>query len=148
MSSRLNNLENESIALLYLADELSPEDRAQVEQMLQSDAALRRQLDELRGAQSVVDGVLQRADAATPRAISEAAAIRKVGRAMAQWKVDWLARPRTKPARPFQWRSLVPAGVAAAILLTIGMFVWWSRVNSERLEPAPEEMVIGNPTAE
>ena len=131
MSSRLHNLENESIALLYLADELSVEDRAQVEQMLKSDAALRNQLDELRGAQSLVDDALKRADASTPRAISEAAAIRKVSRAMAQWKIDWLARPKTKPARPFQWRSLVPAGVAAAALLIIGMSVWWSRVRSE-----------------
>src|SRR5438552_6691457 len=126
MSVDLDNLSSESIALLYLAEELSPEERAHVEGMLQrGDTALRDELEKLRATQGVVEDALSRADVSKPLAIPAAAASRRVARAMAQWRVDWLARPRSEPARTFRWRSLVPAAAAALLLLGSVMFVWW-----------------------
>lgn len=122
----LHNLSPESIALLYLAEELSPEERAHVDGRLQrGDTALRDELEKLRATQGVVENALARADVSKPLAIPAAAASRKVARAMAQWRVDWLARPRSKPTRVFRWRSLVPAAAAAILVLGSIMFVWW-----------------------
>src|SRR5262245_47471491 len=127
MGPDLDNLDPESIAMLYLSGELSPEQRTKVEALLQRDAALSRQLEELRSAQGVVDDLLSRSDGSRPLVISEAAASRKVARAMAQWRIDWLARPRTETSlRRWNWRRLVPAAVAAGILLGSVMYVWWS----------------------
>ena len=47
MPSAMHNLDRESILMLYLAGELSAEDRAEVEQMLANDALLRAQYDEI-----------------------------------------------------------------------------------------------------
>src|SRR5438874_11654868 len=120
--SMLENLTNESIALLYLAEELSPEERAHVDAMLQrGDTALRDELIKLRATQGVVENALARADVSKPLAISAAAASRKVARAMAQWRVDWLARPTAQPRRAFRVRALIPAAAAAIVLLATSM---------------------------
>ena len=122
----LHNLGPESIALLYQAEELSPEERAHVEEMLlRGDTALRDELEKLRAMQGVVEDALARADVSKPLAIPAAAASRRVARAIAQWRVDWLARPTSKPTHKFRWRSLVPAAAAALLLLGSIMFVWW-----------------------
>jgi len=135
MASEGDNLDGELIGLLYLSDELAPEQRARFEAALQRDTALRQQLDELRAAQGVVSDLLSRADAARPLAISEAAASRKVARAIAQWRIDWLAKPRTAShSSRFRLRTLVPAAVAAGLLLGSIMYFWWSW--SQRPEPS------------
>jgi len=131
----LDDLDNESIALLYQAEELSAEERAWVQARLQrGDTALREAIQSLRALQGVVEDAMTRADVSKPLAIPAAAASRKVARAMAQWRVDWLARPRTGEARIFRWRSLIPAAAAAAILVGTGWFAWYTF--SSRPEPA------------
>src|SRR5438477_12104444 len=143
MSVDLHNLDTESIALLYLAEELSPEERAHVDGMLQrGDTALRDELNKLRVTQGVVENALARADVSKPLAIPAAAASRKVARAMAQWRVDWLARPTALPRRKFQFRSLIPAAAAAIILLAMSMLVWWM------VSSRPETPIAASPTEE
>src|SRR5437762_288170 len=118
MNKDLDNLDNESIALLYLSGELSPEQRTKVEALLQRDAALAQQLEKLRSAQGVVFDLLRRSDGSRPLVISEAAASRKVARAIAQWRIDWLARPRSESRlRRWNWRVMLPTAVAAGLLL-------------------------------
>jgi anti-sigma-K factor RskA len=142
MGIDLRNLDNESIALLYTAGELSASDLAEVRSMLNHDAALRDCVEQARNNVQQAQDALAVADSASPLTMSEAAASRKVARAMAQWNVDRLARPPATSRRAFRWRSLIPVSVAAAVILGITMFVWWSRVDSNRLAatlPSPDE---------
>jgi anti-sigma factor RsiW len=44
MASLIHELDNDALLLMYRADELSPEDRVEVEQMLAIDAGLRAAL--------------------------------------------------------------------------------------------------------
>jgi len=125
----LANLDSESIALLYLSGELPAAQLSAVEEMLSRDLVLRGQVERLRATQDAVNDALTSADAASLPASSEAAAVRKVGRAMTDWKVNWLARPAEKEKREFHWRSMVPVAVAAGIVITIGMYMWWSSVD-------------------
>ena len=63
MSSLLQQLENnEAVLLMYLADELPAEDRAEVEQMLATDAGMRAALESLRDVTRRVDEGLAAAD--------------------------------------------------------------------------------------
>ena len=127
MSSFLQQLENnEAVLLMYLADELPAEDRAEVEQLLATDAAMRAHLDELRRATHVVDEAMRRDDAVTPLPVSEAVAVRQVARSFARWRAEIDARtPAPLPIRRglrYPWWSY-PLASAAAVLL--GFLVWW-----------------------
>ena len=89
MTSLLHQLENnEAILLMYLADELPAEDRADVEQQLASDPALRAELDELRGVQESFAGTMERLDVETRLPVSESVAVRRATRMLRQWQVD------------------------------------------------------------
>jgi hypothetical protein len=130
MSSHIHNLDRESILLMYLADELSAEDRAEVEQMLSSDRVLGQQHNELTALVRLTGDGLDALDRRETLPVPTATAVRRVSRAMAQWHVDRLtaARPEvdTLPMRRFGWVATI-AAVAACIL--IGFFVMWSRVD-------------------
>lgn len=125
MIERLEN--NEQILLMYLADELPAEDRAEVEQMLKVDASLGRELKGLRAAQERVHETLGRLDDLSPLPVSVDFAARQVGREIRRE----LARPKIQYAAPVQdrqvrsWRWLYPT-VAAASIAIIGM-VWLGR---------------------
>src|SRR4051812_12694387 len=83
MSNLLGQLENnEAILLMYLAGELPEEDRAEVEQMLASDPALRALLAELTALQADVDGTLARCDVGAALLPRREAAVRRVARAL------------------------------------------------------------------
>jgi hypothetical protein len=124
MSNVLGQLENESILLMYLAGELSDEDRAQVEQMLGRDPTLRAQLAELAATHDAVTGMLGRLDADSPVGASRReAAVRTVSRAMAEARRQRLAEAataaRTSRSRLNLKRFLIPAAVAAALVTGI-----------------------------
>jgi hypothetical protein len=122
MGSLLQQLENnEVILLLYLADELPAEDRAEVEQMLAVDGNLRLELERIRAAQGSVMADLRRLDAIIPPPVSEAVASRQVSRAMKQWQVDRLTHqpaPVERSGLRYPWWTY-PAASAAAIVLAI-----------------------------
>ena len=124
MSSLLHNLgSNEAVLLMYLADELPREDRAEVERMLSSDAALRADLDRLRGVDEMLSAATS-ADGSMSRAANEMA-VRRVLREMKRHQTELALRP--VPAAPTPQRILplwtVPfAAAAAALFLFIGLW--------------------------
>ena len=81
MTSLLHQLENnEAILLMYLAEELPAEDRADVEQQLASDPALRAELEELRATHDGVTSTIERLDVETRLPVSESVAVRRATR--------------------------------------------------------------------
>jgi hypothetical protein len=138
MTSLLHQLENnEAILLMYVADELSAEDRAEVEQMLGSDAGMRAELEQIRAVREAAIGAMGSADEATRLPVSENVAVRRVMRMMRQWQIDHAhAPPPEEPVKElrFPWWSY-PLSTAAAVL--IAFLVWWGN----RPEPAPRRQV-------
>jgi hypothetical protein len=126
MQSLLHNLENnEAILLMYLADELSAEDRAEVEHMLGSDGGMRAELDRLRALHDGTAATISAVDAGARLPVSEGVAVRRVMRMMRQWQIDHAQAP--PPEEPlselrFPWWSY-PLTTAAAVL--IAFLVWW-----------------------
>jgi anti-sigma factor RsiW len=127
------------VLLLYLADELGAEDRAEVEQRLLRDPAMGAELDALRDSQELLHKRLASLDAATPLTGEEAAAVRNVSKMMRQR----LARP--EPARapqppvaiPLLPRWAYPAAAVAAVALIAG--VTWRSLN-----PGPRSRDVGD----
>jgi anti-sigma-K factor RskA len=121
-----DELSRESILLLYQSGELPEEKRAQVEHMLEHDAALREQLEALHAAHGAVVSAFSIADAMQPMPASElAAATRNTLREVRQWQVDRANRPAPAPARRawrIDWRAYTLASAAAAVL-AVGLFV-------------------------
>src|SRR5688572_4971341 len=126
MNSLLHQLENnEAILLMYVADELSAEDRAEVEQMLNSDAGMRAELERLVAVREAAISAIASADEATRLPVAENVAVRRVMRMMRQWQIDHAQAP--PPEEPvselrFPWWSY-PLTTAAAVL--IAFLVWW-----------------------
>lgn len=136
MSERLDN--NEHVLLMYLADELAPEDRRELEQVLAADAGLRTELQRLEDCQQAVFEGLARLDDASPLAASQAAAARRVSAEIRRR----LARPQTAPderhadPRPRHFWWVYPTAAAALVLLAAA--VWMPRHGPNRRPiPAP-----------
>lgn len=127
MSQHLHNLENnEAILLMYLADELDAEDRAEVEQMLAADAQLRAQLNALSAAQRQVETALSQSDAHQPLFGMESERGRVV-RAMRQWQLEktvGLSRASVKPIRSIPGWVKVSAALAASFA---AFMIWWGK---------------------
>lgn len=126
MQSLLHQLENnEAILLMYLADELSAEDRGEVGQMLASDASMRAELDGLRAMQDETSAALGRLELHSRLPVSETIAVGHVTRMMRRWQIDRaLAPPVHEPVNElrFPWWSY-PLTTAAAVM--IAFLVWW-----------------------
>ena len=122
----LDELNRESILLLYQSGELPEEKRAQVEHMLEHDAALREELEALETAHGAVARAFSTADALSPMpASSLAATTRTTLREIRQWQTERALRPALAPARRawrLDWRAYSIAS-AAAIVLAVGLFV-------------------------
>jgi hypothetical protein len=139
MTSLLHQLENnEAILLMYLADELPAEDRADVEQQLASDPVLRAELEELRGAQDSFVSTMERLDADTRLPVSESVAVRRATRMLRQWQADHVngAVAEEEPVKElrFPWWSY-PLTTAAAVL--IAFLVWWGNRGERYERPSP-----------
>jgi len=127
MAGLLQQLENnEAVLLMYLAGELPPEDRVEVELMLANDPTLRAQLDGLRGLEQSTAGALAALDRSEPLPEPAEVVARRVARAMARHQVR---RTVTAPARAEERsrpRLVAPwmYPMAAAALLLIAFATW------------------------
>jgi anti-sigma factor RsiW len=143
----IENLENnEQILLMYLADELPSEDRAEVEQMLASDASLARDWQALQALHATVRDGLSRLDEMTPMPVNTEFAMRQAARAMRQK----LAQPKGIPAtakagrRSGSWRWLYPTVAAASVaIIAIG---WLDHQRGPTIMP-PSFVSDGTPDA-
>ena len=125
MSNLLQQLDEQSMLLMYANDELPEADRAEVEQRLAHDPALSARLAELSSAQERIFSGLGRLDAKTPLAISQAVAVREVSRAMRQAMAERAAASvddKPKWGLRYPWWAY-PSAAAAAIL--IAWLVYW-----------------------
>ena len=114
---------NEAVLLMYLADELPAEDRAEVEQMLASDESLRRQLAGVGDLQASVTGRLDDVEIAKPARVDEAAVGRAL-REMRRYRLECAARPTVEVAVGRRWPkwSYPIAAAAAVVFVLIGLW--------------------------
>src|SRR4051794_1433122 len=126
------NPNKEALLVLYLANELSAGEGAEVERMLASEEPMRAMLEELRGAAGTITAALARLDESQPLPAAEVAAVaRRTVRSMTQWQTRQLAT-QTAPARNSNprrglagWRGYALA--AAVAILFIGLYVYWGQ---------------------
>ena len=123
MKSYLQHLENnEAILLMYLADELPQQDRAEVEQMLASDAKLRAELENLRQTHQLAYDSLESLDAITRPPISPIAAQNRISKLVHEWMEQRRQSPAISRAQPqFPWWRV---SFATAASLMIGSYIW------------------------
>jgi anti-sigma factor RsiW len=126
-----------AVLMMYLADELSADDRARVERRLDADAGLRDRLEALREAQDQFFATMPALDAATRLAVPESVGVRRVAAAVRQWQAARLARPvpapTAAPSRMPRWGYAVATAAAAVIAFV----VWWGV--SDRGDPRVAE---------
>jgi len=122
MKSYLQKLENnEAILLMYLADELPPQDRAEVEQMLASDARLRGELEILRQTQRLAYDAMASLDAITRPPVAPMTAQNRISQMLRLW-VERRRRTTNAPVRrQIPW---VRSSFAAAAALMLGYYIW------------------------
>jgi anti-sigma factor RsiW len=144
MAGILHDLENnEAILLMYLADELGEQDRAEVEHMLGRDGGLRAELEELRAMQQGVVGGIGRLDEIEVVPGCDEAAMRRLLREMKRYQTELALRPASSES-PSRFRRL-PAwsypliGAAAVIFILLGL---WG-VGVIEL-PSPKDVTAGN----
>ena len=138
MASVLQQLDDkQAVLLMYVADELTPDDRAEVERMLAVDADLRAELERLRDASAWFADQMRRSDRFARPTVPEYAAVRRVGRAMRQWHARRLAAAPAGPAARtlrYPWWAYP---LAAAASVVIAFLVWWG--NTERTNLAQRD---------
>jgi hypothetical protein len=136
--------DNEAILLMYLADELPPQDRAEVEQMLSADPALAKELENLREAHELTMNSLRSLDAATRSAVPEIVALRHVSEMIRDW-ADQKSQAELMPAlaiqRPMPWRRI---SVAAAAAMMVGYYIW-AVYQPIRIPPSPPIAEVSDP---
>jgi len=135
MTNLLQQLENnEAVLLMYLADELPAEERAEVDQLLSTDSSLRAEMESLRQAQGqVMTGLASLDHEISPQ--SRAAAIRQVSRAITRWQIEGNKAAPVAPAPAHGIRIpwwCYPLTAAAAIIVA---FIAWSENRSYILGP-------------
>jgi len=145
--SPLEQLDAQAILLLYLADELSAQDRRTVEQRLAADADLARQLQSLRDLYDSCREAMSAQETGRQEAL-EAAAARSSSRLMHRW-AEQRRRPRTavlEAARSIHWLRY---GFAAAALFLLSCSLWWSYHRSPVLPgPGPAPVVMDDDSRE
>jgi anti-sigma factor RsiW len=124
MSDISNQLQSdrEAVLLLYLAEEMPREDRAQMERILAADPSLAAELDRLRSLQSRIDGQLEALDAAAPLRMSHEISTRRVMREMRRFQLELKSRSpmHLEPSSLHSWpRWIYPLAAAAAIIVAV-----------------------------
>jgi anti-sigma factor RsiW len=149
MTPSIQQLDDQAILLLYLTDELTPDDRAAVEARLAAEENLRAELDNLRSAHDSVARGLAALDAQQPLRAGVEPAQRDLVRQIKQWQTRRLAGAnaganRTARRRGMYW--LVPfCGAAAALFAVI---IWWGSAANPQLPPEDNIPRLGSdPTA-
>jgi hypothetical protein len=140
-------LNDEALLLLYLADELPAERRAQFERRLASDAGLRRQLETLGGAYEVVGNAIRTADRSERIALSAATAAQRVGQHARSWQARRLAgsvveSDRRRPVRALR-RAYLATAAAAAIVAGVTL---WHGLQSRSTTTYAERPAPGSPS--
>ena len=137
VSNLLQQLQSkEAVLLMYLADELPPEDRVEVERMLAADPVLRADLDVLREAHGAFVAAMPALDRTSRPPVPQGVAVRHAVRAMRQWHAKRVARPSAPPAQTplrFPWWAY-PLAAAASVVFAFA--VWWG--HSDRRPPRSE----------
>ncbi|HTL31067.1 MAG TPA: hypothetical protein VL282_17685 [Tepidisphaeraceae bacterium] len=127
MKSVLNQLDNdEAVLLMYLSDELSHQERSQVDRRLAAEPALRLQLDSMRGAQDSTLAAMQMLDNSERLPTVQGAASRRVIRAMQRWQAGREIEQAAQ-AKPNRFRFYIPVWtypVAAAAIIIVGFVLW------------------------
>ena len=139
MPNQIDQLDADSLMVLYIAGELTNGDKAAFERRVASDPKLADELARLRETQVFCFEALRAGDEAMRLPVSEGVAVRRVGRALVQWQVD---RARLVAANGIKTRR-IPAWAypaAAAAILIIGFLTWSSR-QPIALPPAGNEEV-------
>lgn len=123
MASLLTNLENnEAVLLMYLANELPADDRAEVESLLQSDPQFGAQLEQLRQSYVALDSAIGQADASLHLSSGFSSA-RQFGEAVRK-RYEALASAEDKNTSPHP-RQIWWYPLATAAIVAIGMSIWW-----------------------
>lgn len=129
MRDLLHQLENnEAILVMYLADELPAEDRAEVEQMLRTDARMRAELQRLQAVDELLREDAGRAAEGGSLRLRDAALVRETGRAIRQWQAERAAADAASSAGEVVARArsrwwLYPVAAAAAVAILF--LAWW-----------------------
>ena len=129
MGSGIQNLDRESLLMLYAAGELSNGQLKRMEEMLANDASLRAELEQVVAAQEAMTASFSAADAQRPLPAPVSSSVRRLSSSIAQWHVNRLRAQSIAPvrnARKLGW-LYGTASVAAAAIVVI--FVLWSRVD-------------------
>jgi anti-sigma factor RsiW len=121
MASQLSKLHSsEAMILMYIADELSPADRAEVDRRIAGDDSLRELLVQLGSSWRQVESAIEMTDAGTITERRAAHVAADISRMMRQWM---LQRPVKAPAaRTLQIPRWAYAAVAA--MLALAIYVW------------------------
>lgn len=125
----------QQMLLLYLADELPPEDRAEVDRQLAGDKSLALELDRLSALRLEIEQGLARLDKSSGLSLRAEAAGRQVSREICRQ----LATPKVSASMAHERRHrhmmpwLVPAGIAAAVVIGIMGWIGHRQVISERM---------------
>src|SRR5436305_12351834 len=115
MSGQLNDLDNDSLLVLYISGELANGEKAALERRLANEPALAAELEKLRAAQTFCGDAMAAADAMEKMPVGEGVAVRRVARAMQQWQRDRViayAAAGRKKGLPLPWWTY-PVAVAA-----------------------------------
>jgi anti-sigma factor RsiW len=135
--------DDSQVLLLFLAGELPEHERQAVEQRLATEPALAEELEKLQSTYDHIGARLQDADELTAVPLNVTATARSIGRMMRQRLAEPrpLVAVRKQPAKSHLRPWLIRSGIAAAILVAVG--IWISR--SGKFEPV-KEMAVGPTT--
>lgn len=135
MSTLLNQLENnEAVLLMYIANELPPADRQEIENLLKHDPQLRAQYESIFSAYKTSERLLDEADKTVPSRGAFVAArlfgdlVRQKQHTSETSSVDEKVEYRRRV-------SLWWYPVAAAAAVTFGMFLWWKNASETQNNP-------------
>src|SRR5438128_12579134 len=104
MSSELEHLGPSELLVLYLADELSPGDREEMERRLAIDAGLSAELERLRGAYAVLHDAFAAADHSSGLPVKADVAVRRTARAMQEWQIRRASQAIAAGENPREFR--------------------------------------------
>lgn len=134
MSTLLNQLQNnEAVLLMYIANELPPTDREEIENLLKNDDQLRTQYESILLAYETSESLLEKADK-TIRSRGSFAAARMFGDLIRQKHAPEASSVDEK-IEYHRRVSLWWYPVVAAAAVGFGMFLWWKNANDTPSNP-------------
>jgi anti-sigma factor RsiW len=138
----------QAVLLLYLAGELPADERADLEQRLAQDSALRQTLEELRSLDDGLTLMLKESDAiAIPAAARESrrsTAVRQISRAMVRRQ---LREDASESVAPIQikrgWMRTWAYPIAAAVgMIALGVFFLTSNGSMQKITDEPTQVAV------